>query len=62
MAINPYFKSQRDEQNVIEDLTIEVIKIHGQDMVYMPRTLINEDKLFGEDTLSQFNQGYPIEM
>lgn len=62
MAINPYFKSQREEQNVIEDLTIESIKIHGQNMVYMPRTLINEDTLFGEDTRSAFNNGYEIEM
>ena len=62
MAINPYFKSQREEQDVIEDLTIESIKIHGQNMVYMPRTLVNEDTLFGEDTRSAFNDGYEIEM
>ena len=62
MAINPYFKSQREEQDVIEDLTIETIKIHGQNMVYMPRTLVNEDTLFGEDTRSAFNDGYEIEM
>lgn len=62
MAINPYFKSQRDEQNVLEDLAIETIKIHGQDMVYMPRTLVNEDSLFGEDVQSAFNDGYEIEM
>jgi len=62
MAINPYFKSQRDEQDIIEDLTVETIKIHGQNMVYIPRTLINKDDLFGEDVMSQFNQGYEIEM
>jgi len=62
MAINPYFKSQRDEQDIIEDLTVETIKIHGQNMVYIPRTLIKKDELFGEDTMSQFNQGYEIEM
>lgn len=62
MAINPYFKHQREEQDVIEDLTIETIKIHGQNMIYMPRTLVNEDSLFGEDTRSAFNDGYELEM
>ncbi len=62
MAINPYFKSQREEQDVLEDLAIETIKIHGQDMVYMPRTLVNEDSLFGEDVQSAFNDGYEVEM
>jgi len=28
----------------------------------MPRTLVKEDKLFGEDVLSQFNDAYMIEM
>ncbi len=62
MAINPYFKNQRKEQNVLEDLAIETIKIHGQNMIYMPRTLTNEDALFGEDTQSVFNNGYEMEM
>ena len=62
MAINPYFKNQRQEQDVLEDLAIETIKIHGQNMIYMPRTLSNEDSLFGEDTHSVFNNGYEVEM
>lgn len=31
-------------------------------MVYIPRTLMNEDKLFGEDTQSKFDDGYSLEM
>lgn len=62
MAINPYFKNQRKEQDVLEELAIETIKIHGQNMIYIPRTMTNEDALFGEDTQSVFNNGYESEM
>ena len=62
MATNSYFSRQNSERNVMEDLTIESIKIHGVDMVYIPRTLVNEDTLFGEDTLSKFTEGNVIEM
>ena len=62
MARNPYFKDYTGEQNIVEDLSIEMIKTMGRDMVYIPRTLMNEDKLFGEDTISKFDDGYEIEM
>lgn len=62
MAINPYFKHQRSEQKIIEDLAIETIKIYGQNFIYMPRTLVNEDDLFGEDISSSFTKGIEIEM
>ena len=62
MARNPHFKDYSGEQNVIEDLTIEVIKSMGRDMVYIPRTLVNTDDLFGEDTISKFDDGYQLEM
>jgi len=62
MAINSHFRPQKGEQDVIEDLTIEAIKIHGHDFVYLPRTLVKEDEIFGEDVLSQFSKGIEIEM
>lgn len=62
MARNPHFKEYSGEQNVVEDLTIETIKAMGKDMVYIPRTLVNEDKLFGEDLISKFDDGYQLEM
>ncbi len=64
MATNPYFKkSVRSEQDLIDDLTVEIIKIHGFDMVYLPRTLVRDDELFGEDrSPSRFSTGIPIEM
>ena len=62
MARNPYFRDTSGEQNVIEDLTIETIQAMGRDMVYIPRTLVNQDKLFGEDNISKFDDGYQLEM
>tara|TARA_Y100000593_G_scaffold90859_1_gene178227 strand:- start:98 stop:943 length:846 start_codon:yes stop_codon:yes gene_type:complete len=62
MAKNSFFKHTNNEQRVVEDLTIESIQIHGQDMVYIPRTLVNQDEIFGEDTISTFTSGTEIEM
>ena len=64
MATNPYFrKAVRSEQDLIDDLSIEVIKINGFDMIYLPRTLVREDELFGEDrSPSRFSTGREIEM
>ena len=62
MATNSYFHHQNNEQDLVEDLTVEAIKIYGKDMVYLPRTLVNKDELFGEDTISKFDDGYSVEM
>jgi hypothetical protein len=63
MPTSVYFdKGTFGEQNLYEDLIIEQLKVFGHDVYYMPRTLIKEDKLFGEDVLSQFNDAYMIEM
>ncbi len=62
MAKNSYFRDVNTENDLLHDLTIETIKIHGRDMVYIPRTLVNEDQLFGEDTISKFENGVEIEM
>jgi len=63
MAINPYFQfGARNEQNVVEDLIIECLSIYGQEMYYVPRTLISKDEILGEDRLSKFKNAYQIEM
>jgi len=64
MATNPFFrKAVKSEQDLIDDLAVEVIKINGFDMIYLPRTLVREDELFGEDrSPSRFSTGREIEM
>ena len=63
MATSVYFdKGTNSEQKLYEDLIIEQLKIFGHDVYYLPRTLIKEDTLFGEDVLSKFDDAYGIEM
>ncbi len=63
MATSVYFdKGTNTEQTLYEDLLIEQLKVFGHDVYYLPRTLIKEDTLFGEDVLSKFNDAYGIEM
>ena len=67
MAINHYFQGGRGigntaEKRLHEDLIIEGLKIYGQDVYYLPRTLVNRDLVMGEDTTSRFDDSYMIEM
>lgn len=64
MGTNHYFNRVRatNEQALAEDLIIECIKIMGLDTYYVPRTLANKDRLFGEDPRSEFSDYRPIEM
>ena len=64
MPTNLYFNNvtSSEEQRLINDLTEEVVKIHGIDVFYIPRKLIKEDPLLGEDVLAQFEEAYDIEM
>ena len=65
MATNHYFNhygTNTAEQRLLENIIIESIKVYGIDLNYMPRTLVNEDKLFGDDRSSQFNSSKTIEM
>jgi hypothetical protein len=62
MAVNPYFRRNNvGEQNLLESLTTEAIKIHGHEMVYIPRETVNDDKIFGEE-ISKFKDANRIEM
>jgi hypothetical protein len=63
MATNLYFsQSVKSEQDLYENIVIESLKMYGQDVFYMPRTLVAEDKIFGEDVASKFEDAYKIEM
>ena len=64
MATNLYFNNvaSHTEQELINNLTSEVIKIHGMDVFYIPRTVVKEDLIMGEDVLSSFTTAYEIEM
>jgi hypothetical protein len=51
-----------NEQNLIDELTRECIQFYGVDNIYLPRAFVSEDRLLGEDTINQFNEGFELEM
>ena len=60
---NVYFThGTRGEQMLIEDLIIESLRMYGNEVFYIPRTLVSKDNILGEDRLSQFKVSFPIEM
>jgi hypothetical protein len=61
---NTYFNnfSYAREQDLVEDLAIESIKMYGHNVRYIPATAARNDPLFGEDTLLTFNNAIEIEM
>jgi hypothetical protein len=64
MARNSYFNqySTSTEQNTLENLLIESIKIYGVDVYYIPRVTVAEDQLYDEDYLNEFQDGLDLEM
>ena len=63
MATNPYFKKDYSgEQDILEDLTVELIKTMGRDMYYIPRNILDMDMLFGEGLRVNYKNGIPLEM
>lgn len=62
MPRNVFFsQAVRTEQSLYEDLVIESLKIFGQDVYYIPRTLVNRDTILNEDPASKFDDAYLIE-
>jgi len=60
---NTYFShGTKNEQYLLEDLIIESISMFGQEMFYIPRTLVAKDNILGEDRMSKFQNAYPIDM
>ena len=63
MATSKYFKHNvRSEQTLVESLVIESLQFYGQDLYYLPREIVNKDKVFLDDVPSRFGQAYKIEM
>ena len=64
MATNVYFNNfaYAREQDLVEDLTIESIKIYGHNVKYMPKSIQEIDHLFGEDKLLKYETAADVEM
>lgn len=64
MPTNPYFRNYDNfnEQNLIDDLVIESIKIYGIDIIYITRSYQAIDTILNEDDLSIFDQTFEFEV
>jgi hypothetical protein len=65
MPTNPYFDfyKNRPEQNLVEDLIHEAVKMFGFDCYYIPRNQsVVSDLLYGDDPLKKFDAAYPMEV
>lgn len=64
MATNFYFNNfaSSGEQNLIENLIIESIKIHGVDVYYVPRKIVSLNNTFREQSLTEYGEAISIEM
>jgi hypothetical protein len=64
VATNFYFNnfSSSMEQQLIEDLIVESIRVFGHDAWYIHRALGAKDDLLNEDDLSKFDAAYMMEM
>lgn len=63
MALNSFFtQGTTGEQDLVQDLVDEQIKMFGKNVYYIPRTLVKEDSVFGEDTLSKYEGAFEVEV
>ena len=67
MAVNKHFHTSgiaaiATEQSLYADLVSEAIHHRGHSVYYLDRTLVAEDTVLGEDSLSKFNKQASIEM
>ena len=64
IATSFYFNNfgASQEQILIEDLVVESIRMYGHDLYYLPRTRIEDDLIYGEESYSEFNSQYFVEM
>ncbi len=56
MPLSPYFlQGSSSEQRLVQDLINEQLKIYGQDIVYLPRKIINKKTIMKEVVSSTFD-------
>jgi hypothetical protein len=63
MATSVFFNNYNNfnEQNLIDDLVIESIRIFGIDVIYITKSFVAIDKVLNEDDLSVYDQTFEFE-
>ena len=60
--LNPYFQQgARSEQNLVQDLINEQLRMYGVEVHYLPRKYLTENTVIKEVIQSKFDDSYPIE-
>jgi hypothetical protein len=60
--LNPYFlQGSSGEQRLVQDLINEQLRMYGQDIVYLPRNIINKNTILREISVSKFDDAFRLE-
>lgn len=60
--LNPYFtQGTSSEQDLVQDLVDEQIRMYGIDVYYIPRSYVTKAKVIKEVIQSEFKSAFPIE-
>jgi hypothetical protein len=63
MPTNVFFNhAVNTEQLLYEDLVVESLRMYGHETFYLPREIVEEDSILGEDVQSKFGDSYSVEM
>ncbi len=62
MALNPFFtQGTKNEQNLVQDLINEQLKMYGVECYYLPRKYLTTNTIIREVVQSKFDDAYPLE-
>jgi|TARA_B110000211_G_scaffold226866_1_gene280949 hypothetical protein len=63
MPTNVFFNhAVNSEQHLYEDIVVESLRMYGHEVYYLPREIVEEDAILGEDVQSKFGDSYAVEM
>jgi len=62
MALNPFFlQGSQNEQNLLQSLINEQLKIYGVEVTYIPRKFVDRGTIFREIEASKFDDNFQLE-
>ena len=62
MVLNSFFlQGSSSEQNLVQQLINEQLRMYGVEITYIPRRYLNEKTIIKENVLSRFDENYSIE-
>ena len=63
MALNPFFlQGSANEQNLMQELINEQLKIYGVEVTYIPRKIVNRSTVLEELETSRFDDNFLLDL